>query len=158
MGDGHMHVQYDLVLSNVHISNYMYVFGFSEEEEYEEDMEEEAVIEDETKKKAERKSMDKYVNLSLAVNKVIAKWKERKQNPLSPEEVTEPRKKLSFKDAAEKVIQGNKRHTIGNKGSKREIVEVVREYLSIMKGEQLSAQSPPKAQGSQPKKYTETSI
>ena len=143
------------------------MFGFlgqeeyEEEEEYEEDMEEEAIIEDETKKEAEGKSIDKCRKLSLkdAVNKVIAEKKERtKQNPLSPEDVTEPRKKLSFKVATEKIIQGNKRHTIENKGSKREIVEVMREYLSVMKGEQPSAQSLPKAQGSLPKKYTETSV
>ena len=55
--------------------------SYIEEEEiqYEEDMEEEPIIEDETKKEAEGKSIDKCRKLSLkdAINKVIAERKER---------------------------------------------------------------------------------
>ena len=83
--------------------------------------------------------MNKQTKVSLkdAVNRVIADRKERKQDPSSPEEVKT--KKASSEN-------------------KREFAEIVRKYLSVMKGEQLSAQSPPKSRDSQPKKYTETTI
>lgn len=114
----------------------------------------------------ERKERKRGPALVDVVNEVLAEEKKCKKDPSSPGvsegTVRKRPKKISFKDATERVVHHHVRHAQEDKGrkSKREFADAVTQYLSVMKGEQPSTQQPElKPQDTkQPKKYTETSV